>query len=592
MVPVCLMALLLAAGALSAAAAADSFEAALKKATTQRLTGARSRLHGRRLQEVGLAQVLDTALTRNLAIRRMAAARRGAQASTEQAKAAFDPAISGSWSYTRTSGTTRGSYVTRDRGNTATIVESETSAEPTCITIDGQVVNFSDPTCTTSLIYGTEFELASQAYDKPPFSWTASLGADQYLPWGAQVIASVSTTLTHQSGYSVDGLYSALSESDPYGYGSRFPWTSSAALGLTSPLPYTKYFGDGFQPNYEIDVAKLSEGQAAWREKAMRIQVLQQVAIQYWGLVLARHQIEILTEHLGILQAMADRAQRRFDQKLLTGYALAQVKAAVEASRNSLEVAWAAYQTRSMALQTLLANDEPVVLVPVGYGDLLQARPPQPDHDEAVAVAQDRNPDIHISLEDLKITDAAARFRDAQTRPDVQLEVAYSVSQSSDTFGYDDPIQSLSNLVEPDQTDLYVGLRLRVPLGARAEQAALSRARAQQRQAVDTARLTRNRVVQLVEDSVRELRTTDGLVHETRKTYLNAGLAVEEAANLYEHEMVTQHDLLLRQGDLLTARLGLAAVLVRQRLAQVQLLAAQGVLEERLRQITRVESRR
>lgn len=562
------------------------FAKVVQQATAQRAAGARGRLFGQKVVRVRLPELLESALEGNLLIRQMAAARRGAQADSVAADAAFDLAINGSWSYTKTYGYSRGSYLTRERANSPSIVESETTAEPGCITIDGQVVNFSDPSCTTGLVYGTEYELASLYYDKPPFSWTGSLGADKYLPWGAQVLVSVSLTMSHSNSYAVPGLYSALSDSDPYGYGSRFPWTSSAAIGMTSPLPFTKYFGDGFAPNWQVAITEVAERQSAWLEKAVRIQVLQQVVNQFWSLVQTRHRIETLAERLSVLEAMAKRAQRRYDRQLVTAYSVAQVQASIETVRGLLESGWASYHSQSAALQVLLGRDAPAILVPVDYAAMLDAAVAIPDNDEAVAVAYDRNPDIHSSLESLAASDATTDYRAAQTRPDLRLEVSFSASQSGSTFGYDDPVRSLSNLVEPDQTDLYVGLRLNVPFNNRAEKAALSRARAEQRQAVDTARLTRNRVTALVEESLRELRSAREQAGYNRENLARTAAAFDDARRLFEHELVTQYDVLLRQNDLFDARLAIVTTAIRMRLAQAQLLAAQGILDERLEQVT------
>lgn len=587
------MAAMVAQPSAGAAQEAD-LSALLKEAVASSQQGARALLHGREVRETSLAALLDEASRRNLDILIAGKDEAAAQAALEQAKAAFDPTLSASWSYLRTDTDGRMEVITRPRGaEPEDQLVQDTDFVVGCVIEDGEVVNAQDPRCNSAVVTSAQAEWASAESRPAPFSWTGFLGLSKKFSWGGLVGIGLSSKLSHKSFYAVDGLFSPISARDPFGLGSRFPWTSSAFVSLSTPLPYTKGFGyEGALENLGIALADSGTRRAVWARKAARNAALEQVAAAFWGLVLAGEQVEILGGHLATLNDRLERGERRFEQGLITNYDVSQLRAAVENLKNQREVVWNNYLVQSNSLLRLLSSDDRAVLLPVGFEGLLDtAREIAGPAGDSHARALETNPFIKVSMESLAASRTTVRYRENQTLPDVDLDLSYGVSQTDVTMGYDSIEESLAGLATPDKSDISIALRLTVPFYQRDDYAKLSRARAQERQAGDAATLTRNQVTMQVDAALREMSTARSQIRLTAQELELARFAYEKSLARRERELVTEFEVLRNYDDLLDAQLAHVAAQVRARTAQASLLAAEGVLDERYASLTEGEAR-
>ena len=77
--------------------------------------------------------------------------------------------------------------------------------------------------------------------------------------------------------------------SDPY----ERPWTMGAGVQTTLPLPFTRTFGVGYEPNLTRTIAGHAVEAQSLGVKAVVNETLRQVKSDYWALVNAAAQVEI-----------------------------------------------------------------------------------------------------------------------------------------------------------------------------------------------------------------------------------------------------------------------------------------------------------
>lgn len=541
--------------------------------------GARALLHGKRLREVTLQSLREQALSNNLDVLAGQLSHASAMASVSEKTAAFDPIYNLSWFYTRTETFQRDAYIARFRAEKADADEEEIIG---CIIVDGQVIDpESNPNCFTAPVYNTALELATTptAPLAIPHSWTGTTGLTQPFSWGGVVSGSLSSTYRKKNTYTVGLLDSYITESDPFGFKSRMPWTSSASVSFSTPVPFTRYFGQhGSQANLDITQARSSEKIRRAQRMSTRNSVLETVTKAYWDLVESVEDLKTLTAHRRILDEMYERTRRLYEGHRTTAYDMDQVEAELGNLLNREEIAWNTYLARSNAILSLIDNDLDEVLVPVAAGGL-SGRGPEIDQDKAYEVALENNPDIGIGLEDLAASRAARKFRENQVLPNLSLSLSYTLSQVDNSYGYETWEDSISHVFSPDKSELFVGFRYTVPLWKRAEMAALNSARVAEKQASDRVRQTRNSVVRRVGSALNDVMSSEALIDYTASDLRLATLAYEKARDLHQRGLVTKFDLLSKLDDLRTARQANISARITRRKAEAELLSAQGVLD-------------
>ncbi len=531
-----------------------------------------------------IRDLLDGVLQRNLGMRIADHDQAIAAAAVRSAEGAFDPLLRVNTSYQFTDSKSRGDLVTRLRDASPPPAANEQDVQVTtgCVIVDGEVLNPTDPQCYTPPTLSTEWEWASfPTLPHTPFDWAASIGVDKLWSWGTITGVSVGSTLRHKNSYVTGFNYTILDVNDPFAFGNRAPWTSNAQIYLSTPLPFTKGFGEaGTGQSVDLAVAEESERRAVWQQRAVRDAALRNAMTGYWSLVESYLTIQTVARHLATMEERLARAERRYASGLITNYDIAQTRAATETLRNRLEILRNTYVAASTELLTLAAREDPAVLIPTGFEDEL-GRPIAVRQAGAAERALENNPRIHLALADLRVRDTQLEYRENQLLPDIGLDVSFGVGQSDATFGYETWSDSIANLPDPDSHNLTVLLSYRLPLWQRAEEAAASRARLQRRQAADALALTRTQVAEEVSDAIRRMASAEALVAATRADVADAITAYEKALDMNQRELVTEFELLNRYDDVLAARLRHISALVQARVGEVRLLAAEGRIEER-----------
>lgn len=180
-------------------------------------------------------------------------------------------------------------------------------------------------------------------------------------------------------------------------------------------------------------------------------------------------------------------------------------------------------------------------------------------------------------LKQLQADAALAELRQEEAKngllPQLDFVGAYGSTGSSTSFG-----TSLDNIFDYDAFDWSVRLQMTVPIGNAAARALLSRRRLETEQALRTLYAKEMDVVQDVREAVRALRTTAERVRASQESVRLAETELDTAQKRFRAGELTPFDVRLRNQSLLDARTRLLRNLVDHRIAQAQLLHAQGAL--------------
>lgn len=570
--------------------------------------GARARTRNLPLREVSADVIARAVLNNNLDVLSVIESHTAARARVDQRAAVFDPTIFTSSSYTHAD--TRGRFETIGRmRNTDPYAESQKTSDAEgdflddgansgicSVTVDGEgTVNLESnvselengetqtSNCFTNPVYSEETEFASGG-GRARQTLVNTVGAGVRFPFGGQASVSVSSTWRKKFSFQAPALTVQLDPHDPFGWGEegRF-WTTSANASLTMPLPYAKGFGREGDPNsVNLRFARAAQERTSWNAKATRNGALNQAMSTYWDMVQAAEAARLLGRSRAAIAARLAAQRRLYDSGLNTQYDVLQIEVELANLSGREELAWDQFLTAGRRLQTLMNAPRGEILIPAPLDDYLDApldlRLRADVYERAVAT----HPDVRLSDLDYEVSRANLRFRHNQAQPDVTFTATASLSQNDSAFGYTDPFKSFAALMKPDGANLFFGLRYKIPLGNVPGEAALSRARVEERQAFDRRQKARQTVASAVDDAIASLMASQSQLARADADRALARQAYQRAADMRDQWLVSEFEVLNRFNDTLNADASWAQARVAVRRAQTRLLSAQGLLEQEM----------
>lgn len=604
----------------SAASIVQRFESITSEETgrdliNQAVAGLRPGAEGffshKNISELRQSDIADLARGRNLAVIIQQRARDVADAALTGAAAAFDPFFSVTLNHQRLDAGGRTDEILRLREKFSQFDPdqfqkdffSTANGQPAvnsnfvCVIVDGQLVNGNtDPnsgqgSCTNDVILNKQTEHASGSfYDQ--FLWGAEFGLLKNFQWGGNVQADLTVNRRKKDFWTfpdfLEGPVPNIAglTTPPLNIGSRLPWTSNLSLSFSTPLPYARNFGEyGNTQSIGIKQAVISLQEAEWRIEAVSNQVLGGVVggvpgmwVQYWSLVGALKQIEVIAAQRQILEQIVASTRRQFDQQLVTAYDMAQAEAQMENLRDREQIAWNNYVLASNAVAELLDYPPDTIVVPSGYTQAFG----QDYAVDATAVrrtALDNRRELKISQGEVEKAQINLKFAENQVRPELSFSASAALNQFDTAFGYRNVESSLMNLVEPDASDFFVGVSYRLPFGLQAEKAQLQKARLAVNTSVDNQSQTELGITQQVNNALAQFlsaRTQRQLAQQNMELAELAYAKVERLKNL---GLASQFELLRTLSDMLDARSRYIDATVSYHQAYVQLQASQGLYE-------------
>jgi outer membrane protein TolC len=575
--------------------------------------GARTYLQEKTVILLTLDDALRQALQRNLLIQLQKQDRLIADSLLVQRRAAFDPLFNITGTYTHSKTFDRNDFIFRQRG-TSFVVDGRTLNPDGSINDEGNVGdqfttppgeeglqvpvtdafgNFVCVTVSGELVNPEQCALETQRFGAIEFAsrrtnaleaWNFFLGAAQLFPWGSSLEVQFQSTRRLKNFFPLDdlGLVQPLSESDPIGQDSRFPWTSELFATFTTPLPFSKDFGPyGSAPNVNVMLAQVGRRQADWTIKAAINEALRDVDNTYWELVRSLLQLQIAEQQRETLQTLARSGDRLFQEQQITAYDKAQTDTDLANIENRLEILWNTILDNTYRLEELLdyeSSNKPIL--PSRYTTVLR-QPVVFDEKQVFATAQRVRPELNIGRLELESRDILLKRSRVQTRPDLSLVASINFSQSDRVLGYESWEDSVSNVFDPDQKDYFIGLVFRIPFGNRAVKSQLAQARLQFKQAQAQLQQTENAIIQELNLVMTDAYSTQARIAQTKAGLEFAQIAYDRALRLRNEDLVSEFELLQRLDDLLLARAFYIDALIDHRKTEAQLLAAEGVLADR-----------
>ena len=578
------------------AKASDDTTALMQKAIEWKQTGARAYLLGKTLKEVNITALVNDVVNNNIDIKVSNIDLSKANSYIEQTEAAFNSIVNASWYYSRTETMLRREDIRRIRADKAPSNDTENFVLG-CVFIDGVAVNsdLNDPATecfrVPSLTTETETASYSTSPSNVPNTYTMKLGVAKPFEIGSSINASISSKRNIKNSYAVSGLRGAMSASDPFGWGSRMPWTSTASINFYSPLPFTKGFGAfGSQSSLNKIIAVGQKISTEANKNHVRSTVLEHTLIGYWDLVRVHEELKSIITHRKVMEKRAIYMSKMLKIGRVIAYDVEQAKAELENLKHKEEMSWNAYINTSNLLLTSLDVELDTVLVPVAYEEKLKNKM-NIDINSIRENSIKNNPELKIGAENLALSKANARYRQNQNRPDLSLSINYTAGQTDNVFGYKTWDSSLKEISHPDSNDLYIGLQYKLPFWKRAETAALSRTRIAMKQAGDSMRQIRNSIIRRTDDAVNMANSADILIRQTMEDLKLAQLAYKKALKLKKSELTTEFEVLNKFNDVLTAKLANISSKTNYRKAVVQILSIQGILDEHFKGLGIAESK-
>ncbi len=586
----------------------------IHRGTKTRIAGAREFLLGKEIRKLRLEEVVELVRTRNLNLAQQKYLVDSADQAIVQADSSFDTSLSLSLGVTHSTTRERKEIITRLRQTagswkyavgdaildangieTGRFVEEGSDLIGTIkpesdlcqafrtgrITIDG--TEMSNAVCTSAIAVTTEDEFASgnQLYFSD--NWTGSLGLFRGFGWGQTLSLGLSTNYIPYD-YEEGGLGRPGSKDKVIGLGAtamdlgESEWTSSASANFSTPLPFSKNFGEyGTIQSVNLLKAEISKNQAEINE-ASQVNVTVQMALNaYWDLILSLLQVESAIEHRSVLAAQKRYAQKMYDLKRFTEYSLMQARTEVENARNEEEITWNSFIIQGNRLAEMLDLPADTVIFPVGFSSRLGDRM-SIDAEASIANAMQNHPQIRSQNYSVDLSEVELKHRQKQLLPNLSLNFSYNIKEENAIYGYKSFGESMEGLADPDSRNYTVTLNLSYPLGNNDVQARYAQARAAREQSLDSLHLTRLNVTRSVNDAISNSYSNGNQLALAGANLKLARSSFRIARSQWENDKVSSFDMLRRERDLFEARTAYITALIAQRKSHVDLLAAEGKL--------------
>ncbi len=327
------------------------------------------------------------------------------------------------------------------------------------------------------------------------------------------------------------------------------------------------------------------------------IDVVTRVQRAYWDLVYARRNVEIAEESLGLARTQLERARRLVEAGSQAAIDMVQVEAQLRVREESLLVALegVTLAENTLKLQILPERGASEWGQPVIPVDRPQTREVVWELDALVKSALDYRPELKQLELKREIADEDIRFLSNQTRPQLDLVVAYTligaagdlvnrpnpfVSQNQVLYGRINEIsgllnlspiplpasgsipdflqggigQSLSNLFQNRFNTLRIGLQFEIPYRNRNIQGQLGRAQYERRRSLAQRQYQEEVIEAEVRNALQAVRTSQQRIRATEAAVLAAERQLESEQRRYEAGLSTNFLVLTRQQELAEAK--------------------------------------
>ena len=523
------------------------------------------------LLEMNRGQVLREALNRNPDIKNVMLSRHVSAASLEGAKSQFDPVISQVLSDNRSQVFDR---VVKDMEYKSTV---------TCVNPDAE--DKVDKQCIK--IIAPNPGVYSMWYDqvRPQGYYLTSIYASESPKTGMDNSQKYNVQASKQFPSGISGFLSnSLTRKDyvyieSYGFdliGSYDrQWTNNMTLGLSTPLPMTRYFGEFAPVDMSIKVADFNQVATFWNMQGAVNNIIGRVEQAYWNLLLAykRYQVTLAAKERLALQM--NKTRRMFDLQEATRYD----KSVVEAQFSSLvrqeSEVLNDFLLASNVLVGYLDYELDVVILPLEEGISSGVRA----IDEIQDLLKDGllyNPQIQAARVNVGV---ATMLRDQAVwmqKPDVSFNVVFNSNQSNAVYGFHSPFEAMGKTTNPDSTTQSYSIIYNRQWDNLFAKAALENSESQLRQQELMVAQARRSVAGQIVVAVANLQNMDERVALAKQALEMAKSVFDRAEKQRALGVISDFELSVKIQEVRNAELTYEAMLVSRGIAAGELRVASG----------------
>lgn len=574
--------------------AVDKERAAMLRALLAERRARRPDLAVRALQPLGRREAIMAALDRNFDLAVARGDPQRARATLAEAEAVFDPVFDIQLSYGRqdTYRRTRvGSVrpkVFVPQGNESVYFDPFSDFEDRYCTLECRVNVLKELTIDwtpedrtvvafefyenleTAVVDGERIDTSpGRSFGHPKQQVTATIAVTQNLPWGG------SLTLTDRT----------IQQYVYYRRGFEWPggqWTTNITGSFTTPLPYTKGFGESGANAVREKKARVNAERSDHEFDRAIQAILRDTEAAYFDLARAGEALATSVQVERLTTALRDRIKRMYDQQLATRYQAAQMDAEVSKAGLDIERALENYISSSIRLGSLIGDVElakgRVLFLPIAFRPALEKQSKTPSLKEAWEQAKKTRPDLHIANLDQR----TAELNAAQARNEAQPDLAFSGNivsgQKADVYGYRNPISTHTALTQPDSLNQTFSLTFTRPWDNRAALSRLSQARLGLESQTLGTRASEASVKRELTETLTALQTA----RSNEKSRAREARALLDAYESYERSLeagvASEDEIFNTLRRYMAAELGRVAAMTERRRAENNLLYAQGLI--------------
>jgi outer membrane protein TolC len=519
--------------------------------------------------EIDLQTAALQALEKNLSIMRSALGKEIAELAIQETRALFDPLFafsitySGTYTYERTEQDQKWKQSTDSN-------DQVTYDPPSPIAY----LQFDQP--RPEGYYQTNITASEEPVTGPDTSMTYAVSLFQHIPWGSDLIVSLTT---------VDKEAYWVNDDKSYGSYNR-PWKSTVSETLTIPLPWCRNFGRFAANDVQLRLSRLSDEQTYWNVKAVINDTLLQTDIAYWTLVSEVMSLSAVNRHQKKIELLLNNTQTLYDERMATEYDLSQVKLELATIRERQQTATNRVILASNVLIQLMDADKNAVFLPAGYKSLLES---EADDFAAMNFTKDLqdNPELKTQSFRIKIAELSLNQSRSQARPDLNLTQRMTFSQSSSSYGLSTAWDSLSEVfASPDLIRQNYSVNYRYPLFNRSVKSNLEMAQLNKEIEKVLQDNLKNQITREINNAQAALAAAQARLKITENNLKLAQLAYDKAVNMQKDREISEYEIVNKSSDLLDAEQAFIQARIEQKKAEARLLAALGRLPERFAQQT------
>ena len=354
-------------------------------------------------------------------------------------------------------------------------------------------------------------------------------------------------------------------------------WTNNVSIGLSTPLPGTRYFGALAPVDMSIKIADFNQIGTFWNMQSAINNILTGIEQAYWNLTLAYKRYQVTLASKERLSKQLEKTRRMFALQEATRYEKAVVEAQFASLGRQESEVLNDFILASNVLVDLLDYQPDAVILPQDE-DLTLADSGQTEIQDIVRDSVLYNPRLQIAKVNVGIAMMLREQSAGLLKPDMSVNAIIGSNQSNAVYGFHGPLDAVGKTLNPDSaTQNYSFIYNRQWNNVSAKTTvAMNESRVRQ-QEIMLAQTRRNVAGQIVV-AVAGVQSMNERVELAKLEMEMARSVFTRAEKQRNLGVINDFELALKLQDLRSSELAYESILVSRRLAEVEVRLAAGAI--------------